>query len=115
MQAVSCRKDTSGVASKHLVERIQDTVLNTVKQTSLLPRLECQLRAVLAVVLEDLFELRGECRVANAEGDLVVGLERAVVEVRRADGAPLPVDHHHLLMEKTLVVLVDADAEFEHV
>ncbi len=64
----------------------------------------------LAVALEDFLETPGEGGIADSERDLVVGLERAVVEVARADGAPDAVDRHHLLMQQARVVLEDAHA-----
>ena len=55
-------------------------------------------------------ELLGQRGIADAQRDLVVGLEGAVVEVARADRAPLAVDGHHLLVQQARLVLEDADA-----
>ncbi len=66
--------------------------------------------AVLGVFLEYLLKARGKLGVTERDHDLVVDVERALVEVRRANGAPRSVHGHHLLMQQCRLVLEQAYA-----
>src|SRR2546430_8549645 len=78
-----------------------------------LPLLEAHLAGVLHVVEEGVAQFLGELAAGEADGDLVVALERAVVEVRRADARPDAVDDDHLLMQQRVLVLVNLDRSEE--
>src|SRR5918996_5402845 len=71
-------------ASQHLVEKIQGVVLDAVPQPALLPALGGELDAMAGVGLEDLLHAPRQRLVVEADGDLVVRFQRAVVEVARA-------------------------------
>src|SRR5688572_28946865 len=95
-------------ALQHLVEEVERAVLGAMQEAAPLPLPGVELDAVRAVGLEDLLQLARERAVEEAERDLVVGLERAVVEVARADRAPYAVNGHHLLVQQGAVVLEEA-------
>ena len=99
--------------SKLLVEQIEEVVLELVENASPGPRLELELDAVLEVALENQLELARERSIEEADRDLVVDLEGAVVEVGGADRAPHAVDGHDLLMQQGLGVFEDAHAAGE--
>ena len=62
---------------------------------------------------EVLQEARGETLAGHGDVELVVQLQRSVVEVRRAEHAPDAVDHDHLGVHHRRLVLVHLDAELE--
>src|SRR6187401_3106235 len=98
-RAPSARRSATrppSTALQHLVEEVERAVFRAVHEAALLPVGGVQLLAVRAVGLEDLLQLLRQRAVEEAERDLVVGLERAVVEVARAHRAPDAVDRHHL-------------------
>src|SRR3954447_7728512 len=79
----------------------------------LLPLVEMPLDGEAAIRLEGRGELRGERWIEDAHADLVVELERAVVEVRRADARPDTVDDHDLLMDQRALKLPDLYAALQ--
>src|SRR5687767_14072391 len=100
----------AGRALKLLVEKIKHVVLELVHRPSLLPLPEVELHAVLRIALEYLLQLLRELRVPESERNLVVDLERAIVEIRRAERAPHAVDRHHFLMQQRLRIFEYAHA-----
>ncbi len=75
-----------------------------------LPGNEAQLDTIVRIALEDGLEAFRHPGIVNAERDFVVDLERAIVEIARADRAPDAVDGDHLLMEQRLLIFEDAHA-----
>src|SRR4051794_26416395 len=73
---------------EQLVDHVAGVVLQLVPGAALLPFLEPDLAGAGHVALEDAIQLLRQGRVQDRERDLVVGVERAVVEVGRADRAP---------------------------
>src|SRR5438552_2235920 len=69
---------------------------------------------VLEIVPEDLGHPRGHSLVEEGDVQLVVELERAVVEVGAADGDPLAAHDHRLGVQERGTVLVDLCAGLEH-
>ena len=97
--------------SKLLVEQVQRAVLQLVPRTAPDPRVVASARCIRAHrARRSLRSCLASVASCDAEGDFVVDLERAVVEVARADGAPDAVDGHHLLVQQRLRVLEDAHA-----
>ena len=62
------------------------------------------------VFLEYLIQPLGRRRIQKTERYLVVDLERPVVEIGRADGAPDAVDRHHFLVKQCGGILEEPDA-----
>src|SRR5690606_34264989 len=60
------------------------------------------------VALDDLTHARGKTAVVNGDVDLEVETQRQVIEVERADGGPLAIDHGRLAVQHVALPLVDA-------
>src|SRR4051812_20627693 len=81
-------------------QQVGSVVAAAVPQAAARPAARLELDAVLGVAQEHGLELGGEVLALAAERELVVDLERAVVEVARADRAPGAVDGDHLLVQE---------------
>ena len=86
--------------SQHFVDQVGGVVLELVPPAALSPGPQLDFLAAWRVLLEDRVQLAGQRRVLDGQGDLVVDLERTVVEVAGANGALRAVDGHHLLVQQ---------------
>ncbi|MNC86593.1 hypothetical protein D3C83_22650 [compost metagenome] len=77
------------------------------------PLLESQLPRSGEIALEVVGQPLRERAIEDGRVQLVVQLERAIVEVRGSDDAQDAVDHHRLGVHHRRLVLVDLDAEPE--
>src|SRR5687767_12666933 len=101
----NCRASSSGwterTPSEQLVDRVSRVVFQLAPAATPAPLLQIDLRGARHVPLEDRVQALRGLLVQDPERDLVVGLERAVVEVGGADSTVDAVDGHHRSEEHT--------------
>src|SRR5512145_2832650 len=96
--------------SKQFVPQVEQVVVQTMAEAAPAPSLEIDLIALRCVLLEDRVELLRGGGVGNPQRELVVDLERSIVEVAGPDRAPHAVDGHHLLVQQRVRILEEPHA-----
>src|SRR5581483_2263820 len=99
--------------SELVLEEVGGVVAAAVPQAAARPAARLELDAVRGVAVEHRPENEREPLARAAHGDLVVDLEREVVEVARADRAPGADDSQHLLVQERALVFENAYARGE--
>ena len=103
--SVRARAQDRGGAQSSRRSTVVAASASALQRAPVVPAPGVDLLGALEVMLERLRELAGEALVPDAQGDLVVELKRAVVEVDGADRRPGAVDAQRLRVQHRRLVL----------